>query len=145
MIDEAADAMLASARQQFQDWRGTELHHVEVPEWPVNGKPGRVYYFPRPNLDEWMAIERHVDENGRIDPEVWATCLILFARDSKGRRLFGEHARKDLKQNFDPTVIRRVVAAMGVFQRVYTGEGGLEEGKPDSSDPPPKETSPTSA
>ena len=145
MIDEAADAMLAAAREQFKEARGTELQFVEVPEWPVNGQPGKIYYFPRPNLDEWIAVERHVDERGKIDPEVWVTCLILFARDSKGRRIFGEHARKDLKQSFDPSVVRRIVAAMGVFQRVYSGEGGLDEGKPDSSDPSPSETSPTSA
>lgn len=131
MADPTAD-IRAAALEHFQKKRG-ELRFVEVPEWPVQGQPGRIYYYPVPNGAEWIEILNCVDqESGHLDLRAYLIAFRLFARDASGTLLFNRITGLDeLERNYDFDVIRSVVERMGVMKKVGDEEeGSAAAGKP---------------
>ena len=125
-----ADSIQGAAMEHFKRVRG-ELQFIEVPEWEVNGKPAKIYYFARPNVDEFLKIAEHVksDASG-IKFDAYIEAFMLFARDENGKRLFGQHQKTSIHEQFDPAIVMYVVNQMGVFSNMLSN-GGVENAKND--------------
>jgi len=109
---EEEKSILAIAQEQFKSTRG-ELQYVEVPEWENR----KVFYYSVPNVDEFIRLSKDISRDEST--EAVLTAFMLFARDENGKRLFGEHNRKTIREFFDARVVSRIVGEMGVFANLF--------------------------
>jgi len=106
-----------AATAQFKAARG-DLDVIEVPEWEVDSKPAKIFYYGKPNVSEFLELSKYL-KGDEINYEVLIRAFMLFARNEDGRRLFPDHTKTSIYESYDPDIITRIVADMGIINRLF--------------------------
>lgn len=99
--------ILANARGHFDKMRNQK---IEVPEWGDDEGPAIMYFDPL-SLAQRQSLQRQSKGN---EARMLALCVILFAKNSDGKRYFENNAdtNKAFDNDLDPAVVARVAGAM---------------------------------
>jgi len=80
-----------------------EPKQIPVPEWAEEGEEFIIYATPL-TLQERASLQRFAKNNMEMSAEL----LILKAKDSEGKKLFGKEDKPDLMRNTSSGVIARI-------------------------------------
>lgn len=101
---------MEAGKAHFKELVSSEPRCVEVPEWPIDGQPMKIYYKPTMNFkDQGVVLKLH----GENKPaEAVCMTLILKAMDADGNKMFRRMDLEEMMRTFDPEIVSRVVAEM---------------------------------
>ena len=102
--------LIESAKSHFREKLSGGLSSIEVPEWPVDGKPSVIYFKPSLNFLQQEKILALSDQGKKAEAIVEA--LIQRALDADGKHIFRSVNRQELMRQIDPDVISRIVGEM---------------------------------
>jgi hypothetical protein len=115
-----------------------EIRPVDVPEWPMGGKPGRVYVrtLSGTNREKYLDSLRKIEGHGRkqtvkvILAEAGAKLLVLTLCDSKGTLLFNAAQIAQLGAK-SSKALQRCIDASSELNGL--GDTAVDDAKNDSS------------
>jgi len=86
-------------------YAANKMRHIDVPEWPVKGKPVRIY---------WQLQTIHSAREMAAKMKDNADMIVLMAKDEHGNPLFSDpkKAAIELRRGADIQVLRRIANRM---------------------------------